>query len=120
MFHSFPSRVNAWYLGRRLHVAVNHMLLWITFILSINHIDPVRQSQSIHAPRLLLRTELSHLHSFYERPMSSQCTIVDRSTHCASNQVGQRFSDTYCFLPSRKKVATDFSSPSRCCCRLDF
>jgi hypothetical protein len=79
-----------------MHVVLKEdcMLLWITFILSVNLIDPVWQSQSIHAPRFLLRTGLSHLLSFYEHPTSSQGAAVNRGAHCTSNQqVGQRFSN---------------------------
>jgi hypothetical protein len=49
-----------------------------------------------------LRTELSHLRSFYEYLTSSQGIAVDRGAHCASDQqVGQRFSDTV-FSPTAR------------------
>jgi hypothetical protein len=39
---------------------------------------------------------------FYERPTSSQGVAVDGGAHCASNQVGQQFSNTM-FPPSRER-----------------
>jgi hypothetical protein len=67
-----PSHINAC-CGEKMHAVVNH-------------VAPVCQSHSMHAPRFLLRTELSHLH-FYERSTSSQGAAVDGGD-CAFNQVG--------------------------------
>jgi hypothetical protein len=77
------------------------MLLWkkiaccrelIMFILSANHIAPVCQSWSMHTPRFVLRTGLSHLR-FFERRMSSQGVAINGGVHCSSKQVGQRLSN---------------------------
>jgi hypothetical protein len=70
------------------------------FILSVNHVAPVCQSQSMHAPRFLLRMGLSYLR-FYKRPTSIQDADIDGGVHCASNQVVWRFSDTVSSPPAR-------------------
>jgi hypothetical protein len=40
----------------------------------------------MHAPRFLLRTELSHLRVFYEHPTSSQGVVVDGGAYFASTR----------------------------------
>jgi hypothetical protein len=97
------------------------MLLWILFILYVNHIAPVRQSQSIHAPRFLLRMGpcfllrmgLAYLH-FFKSVRHQAKALLLMGTSIAL----QRFSDSV--LSPAARGSADFSSPTHCRCSLGF
>jgi hypothetical protein len=54
------------------------MLSWITFILSVNHVSRVCQSQSMHAPRFLLRTRLFYLRFFTSARRQDKAQLLMR------------------------------------------
>jgi hypothetical protein len=94
-----------------MHAAVKekHMLQWIMFILSVNHVAPVRQSEFMHAPHFLLTAGLSHQRFLWASDVKPRrCPLrfqLDRSTILCHR-----------FLQPRE-TAADFS----CCrCSLDF
>jgi hypothetical protein len=115
MFHCFPLHVNACSRERRLHVVAN-----ITFILSVNHVTPVRQSQSIHAPHL----GRGFINCTFLRASDTKPRRCCRGGGGGGGSIAlptRSVSDSMSlFSPKSRGVAADFSSPSHCRCNLSF
>jgi hypothetical protein len=93
------------------------MLPWITSILPVNHVALVRQSQSIHAPRFLLRTGLSTLCFLYEHLTLSQGTIADGAPIALPTRPVTIL--WHRFFPTARGSCWFLLTPC-CCCNIDF
>jgi hypothetical protein len=93
-----------------MHVAVKEkcILSWITFILSDNHVVPVHLSQSMQAPRFLLRTGLCHMCFLRARCRAKALLSMGASFVLPTRSVSDSLPLFY--LQPREAVP-DFSSP---------